>query len=872
MTTGTGFGDVLVKRAIKNPTGFLAAHAADVARETGQRRIELLQAIGVAHRELQELDLSASALIAALDGARAADDERLIGLVQVSLSATLMYQGRNDEALATIDEAVEHLSGADQFSALGQRAGILQRVGRSSDALDAFAIAFADPHAREPSFVVAEMHTNRGILRGYLDRFDDAEADFLAAHAMFSSADVEEAEDLDDRRKCAVDMVHNLAWLSGRRGNLARSLELFDEARAGYEALGIPADAILPDRCEVLLAAGLLRESLELAQTSCAAFESRGAAADLAEGLVMVAQLAIRLRDWDRAGAAAERAAKLLRSSGRVGWGALAEALQITAAVASGVPPDDGVARIAALRDELGRGGLLAARQQLDLLHVGLLLDVGDLDAATQTLRRLPFATLPVQSRPGARALRARLCLARGDRTGAGRELLRGLDDLDSSRASLTSSELRVSIGLHSEDLVRLGQQLALDRGRPVEVLRWCERGRARSLRYAPVVEQAGEGRLDAELSVLRDLERQLTVAPPGSAAVDELRSSIRRSAAMVRDLGRHGEHTIRPTRRTSTLAAIRATLGAGRLIQFVDDGSRLYATLVTSRRTALHELASCAEIDRAAMRLRAALTRVITGRGDVRMRDGALQLLDEAARSVDSLLFDRIPPSADPVVLIPTPKLHALPWAAVPGLAHVPFVVAPSIASWMTASEQRARGGRMLAVAGPRLTLAAQEAEAVACGVADAMVIEGADATAGRVSRELRSAGLAHLVCHGRFVADNPLLSSLELADGPLFLYDLERHGALPPVMVLSACSAAMTADRPGEELMGFVATLLAGGCATVIAAAVPLPDTAETLDTMTTLHRHLAEGASPAVALQATRQQHPLIGSTLTAFGRDR
>lgn len=54
---------------------------------------------------------------------------------------------------------------------------------------------------------------------------------------------------------------------------------------------------------------------------------------------------------------------------------------------------------------------------------------------------------------------------------------------------------------------------------------------------------------------------------------------------------------------------------------------------------------------------------------------------------------------------------------------------------------------------------------------------------------------------CHALFRADNPLFSALQLADGPLTVYDLERLRAAPRDMILSACDDGVSAVRPGDE-----------------------------------------------------------------------
>lgn len=58
-----------------------------------------------------------------------------------------------------------------------------------------------------------------------------------------------------------------------------------------------------------------------------------------------------------------------------------------------------------------------------------------------------------------------------------------------------------------------------------------------------------------------------------------------------------------------------------------------------------------------------------------------------------------------------------------------------------------------------------------------------------------------------------NPLFSSLRFADGPFTVYDLERLGQVPHLVVLAACDSGRSAVRPGDELLGHGVAFLTHG-----------------------------------------------------------
>jgi CHAT domain-containing protein len=117
-----------------------------------------------------------------------------------------------------------------------------------------------------------------------------------------------------------------------------------------------------------------------------------------------------------------------------------------------------------------------------------------------------------------------------------------------------------------------------------------------------------------------------------------------------------------------------------------------------------------------------------------------------------------------------------------------------------------------------------------------------------------LGSADLVHFACHGRLRADNPLFSALDLVDGQLTVYELDRRGIAPSRVVLASCDSAADVSQAGGELLGFVSALLARGSAAVVGSVVAVSD-AESAPLMRCLHERLGRGDAMAAALHAAR-----------------
>jgi tetratricopeptide (TPR) repeat protein len=228
------------------------------------------------------------------------------------------------------------------------------------------------------------------------------------------------------------------------------------------------------------------------------------------------------------------------------------------------------------------------------------------------------------------------------------------------------------------------------------------------------------------------------------------------------------------------------------------------------------------------------------------------------------------------PVVLSPSSGLQATPWGVVPALAGRSLVVVPSATSWCRAETRRvgdvgaARPDRgVVLVAGPDLHCAVAEVEAISAHRRDADRLTGATATVANVAKAMAGAGLVHLACHGTFARNNPMFSSLLLHDGPLFVYDIERLVAAPEIVVLPSCHGGLAVRRPAGQMLGTLASLLAIGTRTVVAAALPVPDRTDTVAAMALLHERLAAGDGPARALAAVRRTTPLLGGAFNCAG---
>ena len=150
---------------------------------------------------------------------------------------------------------------------------------------------------------------------------------------------------------------------------------------------------------------------------------------------------------------------------------------------------------------------------------------------------------------------------------------------------------------------------------------------------------------------------------------------------------------------------------------------------------------------------------------------------------------------------------------------------------------------GRVLLVAGPGLDHADAEIDGISTTVAGSVTIASGDASINDVIEQIGQSDIVHIACHGVFRTDNPLFSSLRLADGDVTIFELERCARLPHTIVLSACNAGQSAVLRGGALLGFANVLMQLGLATVIAPLTPVNDE-HSVALMGGLHRRLHGG----------------------------
>ena len=703
-------------------------------------------------------------------------------------------------------------------------------------------------------------HLNLGALLSYLGRLDDAQAHLEQA--------LSQAEQLDQTMLHGV-VEQNLAHVAGLVGDLPRAFESFERAASRFERHGYEGPfthSLRLDHARALLQANLLGEAVQLADSAVTESEETEGGLDLAESLLVAAEAHLAAGDTGESEALAERSEDEFLRSGRPAWGALARSVLLRIRGVDGPNPDL-AEEIEANAAELERAGYRMQAVRARLFAAELRIGLGDIDGAERLLATVgPAVATSLLDEVATLRVRALVAHARDRHADARRAVNRGVRLLADHQVILGAIELRAHAAENSNDLARIGVRLAIDDHRPRELLAQLEATR-RTVSLLPAARPPEDEVLAELLTELRVVAAQQRAAIEGGSPDGDL--ARRRRALEGRIRGHLRRAPAGASRRDIPLDESVRLLGDRALVEYANLDGRLHAVSVVGGRTSMHDLGTIDSLVPDIDGCSHALHRLNRAQGSAASRAAAATSLGVLTGALaERLIPRRVLRSQQPVVVVPTGILYALPWAALPGLMGRAVSVCPSLTGWAIAQLDTRSGGRVGLVAGPELAHADEEVAALA-EIHDAPeLLTGEAATASRALDLIGRCDLVHLACHGAYRHDNPLFSTLRLADGTLTVFDLERCAALPRTVVLSACNVAMDAAVGGGALLGLASSLMTFGAGTVIAPLTPVSDE-RLVAVMVRLHRALHDGVQPAQALAlAAVSDDGLLDPTAAAF----
>lgn len=799
------------------------------------------QAAGIVLRDFGDIDQALVEFRAAIRCARRGGDVERDADVRAAYGVALVMAGRPRAGLAEIEQAAEGAVGPAAGRIQIRRAHALWLLGRNTDMLRAAQQAVDLLGVTGDLMWAGRALGHRAKANLALGAVARADEDYARSEELFALAGqrLEYASARLDRATTAF-----------ARGDLPAALTLLDDAQRVVDELDVFEPELDVTRVQVLLAAELNLDALRVADEAVArSIRLHGSATRRGELMFAAALAAFAAGDPRTAVSRSTEALRMFRRQERAWWAARAELVLLESRYDTG---DISAAllraatRLAETLESMDVASVPAAR----LLCGRVALARGQRAVGVAQLRAAA-ARRPRDVRARAAGWLARAVLA--DAEGRPGDMLaacgHGLDMIDSHLGTLGATELRAQATALGDDFARLALGHAARAGDAGRLLLWSERWRATALAVPPV-RLAVDRELTSDLAALRVAARRLTQEP--SVGAQALRQEQRRLEEAVRRRAMHrpgaGSGQAAPVR----IAELRSLLGSTDLVELTDVDGQLFAIVLSGDSPpTMHHVGETGSAERALAPALFALRRENTRRGK-RPLD-LLPIGDLLQRTLLGPIIDAL--TAHSVVIVPTGRLHAVPWALLPGLKERSVTVAPSAAIWMRGRRSVPTASRrVVLVGGPHLSTGATEVRRLASQYPDALVLADGDATSERVLAAMDGAWLVHVAAHGTFRSDSPLLSALELDDGPLTVYDLERLGRAPHRVVLSSCNSAVGAPSGADELLGVVSALMALGSVGIIASVVPVNDSG-TVPLMLALH-HLMQDLPLGAALVEARR----------------
>lgn len=769
--------------------------------------------------------------------------------VLISLGLAEAEQGNTAQGLRILDSAATIVAERDLANLMQQRGLVLARAGSTAEALPLLDTAITLLGTADEPFTLACALLNRSMLHFTLGRIRPARQDLRWCGQVSGTHGF---------HLIGAKVGHNLGYCDLLEGDLPAALRAFEVAERQYVAHGpgcLPTLAM--DKARALLAAGLAREADQELNKAFAMFRRDRLSADYAWSELTRAQAALLTGEFSNARAWATRAGRRFRRGSDGAWALVCDLTALRAALPGSTRPAALARRAQQIAARLRDARLKHDADLAELLAVRAFLAAGRVTDARAALRVLGPARRhgPLENRLFRQLVRAELAGTERTRGVVFRQVRAGLTIIERQRSVLGSVELRVGASALGAELAAVGLRHALDSGSASLVFAWSERCRAQALRTRPLRPPTDPETRDL-LAELRQLSQLARVAEMAGRRDPELARRCARLERLVRDKDwqRRGSGEI--SRPTNLAAVVEALADAGRtMVSFVDHGGALLAVVIRAGAVRLHAVGDMAIATETTHRLRGDLDAQFVPRLPDRLAAAIRRslctdldlLVDNTVGRLCDVLRD------DDVVIVPPVGLTGVPWGLLPGLRGRPVTVALSAHLWVRARRAAVRhrpNGIRVLVAGPHLTHATAEVDAIAGIHPGAVRLTGQAATVKETLRALDGAELAHLAAHGHHQTDNVLFSHLDLADGPLMAYDMFDLDAAPNHVVLASCDVGQSAVRAGNEALGFTAALLHAGTSTVVSAVARVPDDL-VAEAAVAYHRATAAGTSPAAAL---------------------
>lgn len=234
-------------------------------------------------------------------------------------------------------------------------------------------------------------------------------------------------------------------------------------------------------------------------------------------------------------------------------------------------------------------------------------------------------------------------------------------------------------------------------------------------------------------------------------------------------------------------------------------------------------------------------------------------------------------------LIVIPVSSLHYVPFHALfDGEKYVvenkEVVFSPSATIWKTLNEKplmKPQNALLMGFADEHIPLVNDEVKEVKKLFKHTKSFVGKNASFANYTKYAKDFDILHLACHGQFRPDNPLFSSLHLADGFVTVRDICSQKLNAELVTLSACETGLNKIFAGDEILGLTRGFLTAGVSSLILSLWTVNDAATT-DLMKIFYTELQRGETVSASLRKAQikfieqGKHPYFWSPFAIIGK--
>ena len=235
-------------------------------------------------------------------------------------------------------------------------------------------------------------------------------------------------------------------------------------------------------------------------------------------------------------------------------------------------------------------------------------------------------------------------------------------------------------------------------------------------------------------------------------------------------------------------------------------------------------------------------------------------------------------------LVVVPVGATHYVPFHALRDdeekylIESREVVYAPSAAVWQILTRKPPRkieNALLIGFADQRIPLVNREIGELQEIFPSAKTFTGNAATFANYTENAPAFDILHLACHGQFRPENPLFSSLHLADGFITVRDICSQKLNAELVTLSACETGLNKIFAGDEILGLARGFLAAGANSLVLSLWTVNDEATT-GLMKNFYTNLQRGENIPASLRSAQinfiknNSHPYFWSPFMVIGK--